>query len=82
MALTVQSEEEEVARRGRTRGRAKAPQAGPGAAPQLGPGAAAAAAVREAQAAHGACERPLLLRRRCRQPDPARPHLLRGAPRR
>ena len=53
-------------------------QAAPRAAPQPGPGAAAAAAVREAQAANGTQERPLLLRRGCRQPDPDRPHPLRG----
>lgn len=56
------------------------PQAAPRAAPPPGPGAAAAAAVREAQAANGTQERPLLLRRRCRQPDPDRPHPLRGGP--
>ena len=47
---------------------------------QPGPGAAAAAAVREAQAANGTREPPLLLRRRCRQPDPDRPHPLRRGP--
>lgn len=56
------------------------PQAAPRAAPPPGPGAAAAAAVREAQAANGTQERPLLLRRRCRQPDPDRPHPLRRGP--
>ncbi|VTJ80415.1 Hypothetical predicted protein [Marmota monax] len=50
------------------------------AAPQPGPGAAAAAAVREAQAANGTRERPLLLRRRCRQSDPDRLHPFCGGP--
>lgn len=36
--------------------------------------------VREAQAANGTRERPLLLRRRCRQSDPDRLHPLREGP--
>ncbi|KAM5256436.1 RNA-binding motif protein, X-linked 2-like [Ctenodactylus gundi] len=48
--------------------------------PAAGPGAAAAAAVREVQAANGARERLLLLRRRSGQPDPDRLHPWSGVP--